>query len=187
MPVPVNTPVNDMELLGRSYYFYSEIDKKGKVRQRAFFPYNREDKDRPGFFTNKISVSRLCMAQVNGMPDWMPNVECALKYKGNRDFKGYGVARASFFRANGLDVVPAASDQNPFHAHIVLVDYNEPFHEVKDILDNLSQSSRMLLDRCRRLCLKVDFEEDKLMTPNASCPCDFCLNYGSMIPDKFSN
>lgn len=166
MDIPCNEPVSDFELLGRSLVETPSITNKGKIREEALYPYLRKDEEpgREHLFTNKISVVRLCRGQQETFK-WTGHVECTKsflqKYK-SMTFRGFLLAKAYDFRKYGLVVKADASPVNPYHAHIILPDYDVTYREKDENLSKSEMFSNILpfevksaLDRIRRESLKV--------------------------------
>lgn len=175
MCLPVNDPISDFEVLGRGYYCTSQINKSGEIRTCAFYPQNKEDDIRKGFFTNKISMFRLCRdVKDNNNHQWTNTVKSARIFERpkNRIFKGFGVALAYFFRNHGFLFESAASDKNPFHMHLVIPDYNEPFRKVSSVSELLTEDLRSRLEDLRHQVSFISIERDTSV--DFPTPCDFC-------------
>ena len=176
---PVNDPVSDFELLGRGYYCTSQINKSGEIRISAFYPQNKEDDLRKGFFTNNISMFRLCHDVMDGYEhQWSRTIKFARNFERpqTRVFKGFGVAHASFFKEEGFLFETAATDKNPYHVHLLIPDYNEPFRKVTSISELLTEELRSNLEDLRHKVSFIPIEEKQDTSSLYPTPCDFCNN-----------
>lgn len=173
---PVNDTVSDFELLGRGYYCTSQIKKNGELRECAFYPINKEDAVRKGMFTNKLSMFRLCRdINTSGVHEWNHLVMYARDFEHKkRVFKGFGVARGRFFKEKGFAFEPAATEKNPFHMHLIIPDYNEPYRKVESVSELLSEDLRSRLEDLRHDVTYIPVEEKAMSSSDFPTPCDFC-------------
>lgn len=153
------------------------------IKAGRFYPYNREDTNNPGFFTNKISMVHLCKAHDdNGFPEWKDHIERVTKGYRNRttqdgenyQLKGFLVVRANDFVNDMFDLLPDASQGNPYHMHAVICDYVVPFKKVNSVGDVISDEIRYQLDLLQRKAFLADVDVQKLSVSNAETPCDVC-------------
>lgn len=176
MCVAVNDPISDFELLGRGYYCTSQIKKNGEIRTTAFYPGNKEDEKRKGYFTNKISMCRICRDVAEGNEhQWTNAIKFARNYeRKGRIFKGFAIASAQFLKNEGLDVEPAASDQNPFHMHLVIPGYEQPYRKVESVSELLTEDLRPRLEDLRHKIPFLPVEKDQTAPSKYPTPCDLC-------------
>lgn len=146
--------ISRFEILGRIINETSQINKSGEVKPQSMYPRLREDNDptRRGFFTNKISMLRLCRGQGNRNFTWEIHAEQAIHSLrgGNNVFRGFLITTASTILGYGFEVVEDGHENNPYHAHIIIPDYNATYREgVSMISEILPAAVRSRLDRLR--------------------------------------
>lgn len=146
-----NDAISGYELLGRNLTETSNITKAGEIRDKAIYPrINRDDTERPGFFSNKISVVRLCRGLARGEIDLATHAAIAASFlTSSQNFRGFLTCRADYIKSLGLDLLPAASLKNPYHAHIEIPGFKEKFRSVEMISDVLPQTWIDILDELR--------------------------------------
>lgn len=176
MDASCNDAISAFELLGRILYETPQISKNGNVRQGALYPRIREDEERPGKFTNKVSFVRICRGH-NRDFSWDVHVYNAERFikKTKMSFKGFLIARVSKIRNFGFDVQVAATPNNPYHVHMVIPDYDIDFNpNVQMISDILPNKIKVRLDRLRESALPpvlISRNSDKYSQP----PCERCI------------
>lgn len=146
--------ISRFEILGRILNETSQINKSGMVKPQSMYPRLREDNDltRRGFFTNKISMLRLCRGHEDWNFTWKIHAEQARQSirGGNNIFRGFLIIKAYTILKYGFDVVEDGHENNPNHAHIIIPDYNVTFIEgVSMIAEVLPAAIRSRLDRLR--------------------------------------
>ena len=177
MANPVNEPLSDFELLGRGLYCTSQMSKSGAVRQSAFYPLNKEDQTRPGFFTNKLSMFRLCRdIKDDGTHPWTGVVDSARQFNfPKRVFRGLGVGTVRFFKEHGFYVEPAASAENPYHMHLVMPWHDEPFRKVSSVAEVISEARRSDMEDLRHEVYTILINDGEIAPDDYPTPCDLCL------------
>lgn len=185
MSEPCNVEFSQYELLGRILYESAQINRIGKVKERALYPKLKadEEKGREGFFTNKISVVRICRAQSSYNINWDDHVAVARSFVANSNlaFRGFLLSRVKNILHEGLKVEMAASRKNPYHAHIVIPEYNEPIRP-KDglvISDVLPGKIKSILDRLRKSMMPplILSPSHQYTCPSITIPpCHGCIN-----------
>lgn len=183
LPCMDNSEISQYELLGRNITFPVSFNKNGnKVKARRFYPYNREDEDNHGFFTNKISLARLCKFTVDEMPSWKKHIEVAEKFnkKGTahggvvKFIKGFLVVRACDFDNQSFSIVAAANKENPFHMHVVINGYRVPFSPVESVGEILPEDVRYQLDMLQKKALFVEVDSESSVAVKYPSPCSVC-------------
>lgn len=150
-----NEDVSNHEVLGRILYETSHINKRGVVKSQSMYPkVTRPDQElgRENMFSNKLSVVRLCRGHKDMTYTWQIHRDKAEWFirRSNNIFRGFMIARAMTVRANGLIIVPDGSEGNPYHAHIIIPDFNENFIEgVTMAAEVIPAPVRTRLDRLR--------------------------------------
>lgn len=171
---PCNEKISDIEIFGRITNYTSQVKNDGSLRSSCMYPRKNQDKDNPGYFTNKISVVRLCRGH-NDIFTWDRHVKIAESFlHGKNKFKGFIIARVSLIRDCGFDVECAASKENPYHAHILIPDYHEPFRDVETISEVLSQKIRLRIDRLRESMRRVEFDSTSMISTDYADLCAVC-------------
>lgn len=187
-----NDPISDHEILGRTITETSYINKKGKIKDKLLYPRLREDQEpaRKGLLTNKISVVRICRAQEADEVDWQPHISVAESFLNGSSnvFRGFGLMPSVDVRSHGLTIVPDAHEKNPYHAHIIIPEYDVKFDEsihrdtTLKIQDIMPVKYVVALDRLRLAMiekgiaiLKPCDRYDKSY-PEYPTPCDACRN-----------
>lgn len=170
------------------------------MKARAFYPQKHEDKDpaRKGYFTNKISMFRVCRGDIeSGTNRWEHSIESARQFnylekdsqgniktdsEGNpifkRELKGFGVERAHFFIEKGFGVEPNASVTNPLHMHLIIPNYNEPIRDVSSYSELIPQEQRTMLEDLRHEVKEVMFPKS-ILPQEYPTPCDLCYMLSS--------
>jgi len=97
MASPCNEDISKYELLGRILNETPQINKNGTVKEAAMYPKRREDEDRKGKFTNKISMVRICRGQNPDSFSWTCHSDIAQHFirSTNIIFRGFLVAQAA--------------------------------------------------------------------------------------------
>lgn len=178
-----NSPISRIELLGRNITFPVSFNKREIIKAGRFYPYNREDVKNSGFFTNKISMVRLCKAcDENGIPEWKDHIARVVKgYENKSTTKGenyqlraFLVVRADDFLGDMFDLIPDASSGNPYHMHAVIRDYVVPFRKVSSVGEVIPDEMRYQLDMLQKKAFMANVNEQKLTVSNADSPCVVC-------------
>ena len=149
-----NDEISNSELLGRILNETSQINKQGVVKPQALYPKLHVDKEpgRENLITNKLSVLRLCRGHNEGSCTWEIHKSQAERFvAGSRNvFRGFLVARASMVRNYGLDIVADGHEKNPYHAHIIIPDFNVKYSESSAMVSEfIPDNIRARLDRLR--------------------------------------
>ncbi len=147
--------ISNFELLGRILNETSQINKQGNVKPQAFYPKLHADTEpgREHLLTNKLSVLRLCRGHNDGVFSWQIHKDQAEKFvaASRNVFRGFMIANAGTVKNYGFDVVPDGHEKNPYHAHIIIPDFNVEFiPEISIISEVLPAEIRDRLDRLRR-------------------------------------
>lgn len=163
-----NDAISNFELLGRILNETSQINRSGQVKDKAMYPklsYPDREVGRETFFSNKLSVVRLCRGYDSAPISWEHHVKIAKNFteRTNNVFRGFLIGRVNVVKSFDLEVVADGSEKNPFHAHIIIPDFNVPFtpgptmisdvmpSEVRERLDRLRmQMKTVVLDRGER-------------------------------------
>lgn len=151
-----NDDISDLELLGRILNETSQINRRGEVKNKAMYPkfkYPDQEPRRENFFSNKLSVVRLCRGHNKGANSWEIHRAKAESFLDRSDnvFRGFLIARASMVKYYGLWIVQDGNEKNPFHAHIVIPDYDVEFTEnVSMATEVLPAPIKIKLDRLRK-------------------------------------
>lgn len=186
------SPISLFELLGRNVtYPVSYNVKKNIIKPGRFYPFNRPDKEHPEFFTNKISMVRLCKCPDDGGDaGWTTHVVVAEKYNEKRRrqkkdmsdksdsdsprLTGFYVVRSLHFRDDLFSLTPAPNPENPFHMHAEIRNYRETFREVKSVGELLPDEVRYHLDMLQRKAFLAEVDIELQNVTNASSPCSIC-------------
>lgn len=179
-----NSPISNHELLGRNVTFPMSYNvKKNRIKAGRFYPFKKEDRENPGFFTNKISLVRLCKALgEEGIPEWREHINIVVKLNDNKltqngdrpQLRGILVVRVDDFTPEKFDVVPAASKDNPYHLHIIIKDYAVPFRPVSSVGEVIPEDIRYQLDMLQKKAFLAAVDEERRDVTNASSPCAIC-------------
>lgn len=152
LPEQCNDPLHPIERIGRNITKPKSFSH-GKLRLQMFYPYRKEDDYRKGLYTNKISVVRLCRCLTEDKTtidfDTHSNIAQSFLREGN-EFKGYlilSLQEIMEIAGDKIEFEVASSARNPFHCHLIIKDYNQPFTpEKKSYSQLLTQAQRSILD-----------------------------------------
>lgn len=149
-----NDSISSWELLGRTLSETSQINKQGVVKPKAMYPKLHQDKEkgRENLFSNKLSVMRLCRGHNDGLFSWHIHKTRAEGFVTGTDniFRGFLLERASTIIGYDLEIVEDGHEKNPYHAHIIIPDFNVRFsNDFSMIADVIPASIRGRLDRLR--------------------------------------
>lgn len=135
-PDPVNDPISDFELLARNIYATSQYSSsKGLKKNRLYPNYKKESRQFKGFHVCRIYMQRLCHAK------WSEAIRWALAVKSqNQTLIGFEFAPAYIALNYNFAVEPAASEKNPYHAHIRFDSLNKPYPQPDNVLDEVMAS-----------------------------------------------
>lgn len=166
--------ISDYEIIGRWLNYSSNATKNGTPKNRALYPFKREDSERPGYFTNKLSIVRLCRGcELASIPEWGVHAKIAVKCKpqGNT-FKGFYIGLVREIRKIGLSVIPAPTKGNPVHAHIVFPYHNVKYQAGMLVSDLIKGRIKADIDDLGRIINKtVRFEDEQLVDAHIPTPC----------------
>ena len=185
-----NDPISDHEILGRTITETSYINKSGKIKDKLMYPRLREDQEpaRKGLLTNKISVTRMCRALENGEVSWQPHISVAESFLNNSNnvFRGFALIKLVDVRNLGLIIVPDGHEKNPYHAHIIIPEYDVKLDESTNhdstlkIQDIMPAKYVAALDRLRLAMIEKGIAILKpangyyISYPNYPTPCYAC-------------
>lgn len=132
---PINTPVSQYEWLARTIYEPSQM-KGSRLLKNCMWPrFKKQSRDYPGFHEFRISVQRLCHGKRSGC------VTVAMNFRQpSQTLKGFKVGRGLNVAENGFTLEADASDNNPFHAHIIVDSLMIPFDQSCQHIDNVMNS-----------------------------------------------
>ncbi len=175
MAVICNKPLGPFEWLGRNLVETPTINKQGVVKDKVVYPKMKADEEpgRTHLFTNKLSVVRICRgSHESGFP-WEEHqrIWASMNKSATMKLKGFMACSVSMVESSGYNVVPAASDKNPYHAHIIIPNYDIPYFEgARMISDILPDEVKKNLDRLRGVMTRfiIDPKEQRVN------PCDIC-------------
>lgn len=180
-----NSPLSPFEMVGRNLAETPTINKQGVVKDKVIYPKLAKDKEpgREHLFTNKLSVVRLCRGNHDRCYPWEEHLDIWKLGQEKREqakkatkknsivLKGFLACNVTLIRQLGYDIVPDGSESNPYHAHIIIPDYNVPFFEDAEMIsDVLPEEVKSKLDRLRGFMSKYiinPWEDDR--TPCTSC------------------
>lgn len=151
-----NDKILDWELLGRVLNESSQINKRGLVKDKAMYPkisYPDREPGREKFFSNKLSVVRLCRSYNDEAFSWKQHVDRAKGFIARTDnvFRGFLIGKVHIVKTYGLDIVADGNEKNPYHAHIIIPDFNENYvRGITMISDVMPDEIRERLDRLRK-------------------------------------
>lgn len=181
-----NDDVSNHEVLGRILNETSQINKSGVVKPQIMYPkVTRPDQEsgREKMFSNKLSVVRLCRGHKDSTYTWQIHEDKAKEFIGrsNNIFRGFMIAKAMTVRDYGLVVVPDGRVQNPYHAHIIIPDFNVDFNEgVTMAADVIPAYIRVRLDRLRMQMRTIILNKGDRYPANlnyaspSDCICNHC-------------
>lgn len=153
MASPCNDAISNFEFLGRVLNETPQVKRNGEIKEAAMYPRKKEDVERKGKFTNKISMVRLCRGHAGKDFSWSVHSDIAIRFikdKSKMLFRGFLVADVAKIRNHGLDVVAAANPSNPYHAHIVISDYDVDYTDAAEMVSEyLPNRIKSRLDRLR--------------------------------------
>lgn len=172
-----NDEILDWELLGRILNETSQINKRGLVKDKAMYPkikYPDREPGRETLFSNKLSVVRLCRSYNEGPFSWEQHIDRANFFiaKSDNIFRGFLIGKVLIVKTYDLDVVPAGSEKNPYHAHIIIPDFNEKY------LSGITMISDVMPDVIRKRLDKLRIQmKTVILNPGDKYPSS--LNYAS--------
>ncbi len=150
-----NDEISGWELLGRILNETSQINKSGRVKDKAMYPklsYPDREVGRETLFSNKLSVVRLCRSYDDRPISWEHHVTIAKGFTARTDnvFRGFLIGRGITVKSYGFEIVADGSEKNPFHAHIIIPDFNVPFKPAPTMISEVMPPEiRERLDRLR--------------------------------------
>lgn len=178
-------PISNYELVGRNLTETPSISKTGIIKDKVIYPKLKRDSEpgRGDYFTNKLSVTRLCRYCINDEI----NLEGHAAIAGgactaSMTFRGYLVCRALQFVKSDYHILPAPTAGNPYHAHVVIGGYNVPYRDdVELISDVLPKHIAEILDRIKmQMKVLMIFPSTKYPAPyntKSNNPCSECHLY----------
>lgn len=169
--LPVNTPLSRFEFIARNIYKTSQYDKK--LKKDRFYPrYRKESKYFTGSHVCRLSVQRLCLA------GWEKAIFWANQTKsGNQNLVGFEIAPCQAALDSGFSLEPAASERNPFHAHIYIKELDLPYPQPEEVIDGIMGS--IVKHRIDNMAREFGFYTlEKIPTGteiHGSADCAYCL------------
>ncbi len=173
--VPCNDPHSDFEFLGRILKAPANFKKNGVLKKTCLYPKNKPDDKDSRYFTNKISVVRICRGHRDKF-SWANHSDLALANTGKKSvFKGFLTGRAGLIRQYGFLLEEAASINNPYHSHIVIPQYKIPFRDVELITEVLPEDIITKLNALQERLNYIEFSGNTPVSEYHENMCEFSI------------
>lgn len=171
--IPCNDPHSDFEFLGRILKAPANFKKNGILKKTCLYPKNKPDDKDCRYFTNKISVVRICRGHRDKF-SWTNHSDLALANTGkNSVFKGFLAGRVALIRQFGFMLEEAATSRNPYHSHIVISQYKIPFREVELLSEVLPDDVIAQLNALQEQLQYIEFSSNIPVSESHKNLCDF--------------